>query len=282
MNLDVDSGKLLYVLGMLFAAAAFLYFIRDLVFGLSITVKASLLFVAFVGFFVVGLTIQRDVLDVVALVLSALAYVVFVGYVLARYDLGDTVTFFVFAGSAALFVGLGYHVRREAPALSRRTAGSVLVGLALLSVALVGADLLGGDLTYTMELSETVTVQGHDDTPGERDIVPVERNIGAVTARNDFVFTRPLDLPTLRGCIVGTDAIVDDRISVRYEQRSYERTERIPGNTERAFGITARIPVTANATRTFAVERAATCDISRSEPTIVVVNSDGRAPPLPP
>lgn len=282
MNLDVDSGKLLYVLGVLFAAAAFLYFVRDLVFGLSITVKASLLFLAFVGFFVAGLAIRRDVLDVVALVLSALAYVVFVGYVLARYDLGDTLTFFVFAGSAALFVGLGYHVRRDAPALSRRTAGSVLVGLAVLSAALVGADLLGGGLTYTMELNETVTVSGHDDIPGDRDVVPVERTIGAVTVRNDFVFTRPLDLPGLRGCLVGTDAVPDDRISVRYDRRSYERTDRIPGNTERRFGITARIPVPANATRTFAVERAATCEIARSDPTIVVVNSDGRAPPLPP
>lgn len=277
MDLDIDSGKLLYALGILFAAGAFIYFIRDVVFGLSITVKALVLFGAFVGFFVAGIAAHRDVLDVVALVLSALAYVVFVGYVLSRYELGDTATFLVFAGSALLFVGLGYHHRQGNLSVPRRTAGYVILGVVAVSLVLVGADILGGGVTYTVEMNETVTVVGPETGPGERDVVPAEAHLGTVTATNGFVFTRPLDLPTLRGCVVGTDRIPDDRVSIRYEQRHFEQTNLIPGNTDRTFDITARIPIEANGSEsyTFSVERAASCDISRSEPTVVVVSSTG-------
>ncbi|MEF8785668.1 MAG: DUF1109 domain-containing protein [Haloarculaceae archaeon] len=276
MNFDIDSAKLLYALGVLFAAAAFVYFIRDLVFGLSITVKALLLFVAFVGFFITSLALQRDILDVVALALSALAYVVCLGYVLARYNLGDTATFLVFAGSAILFVGLGYLLREQSPSLSLRTAGYAILGLAAISAVLVGADLADGGVTYTMALNETVTVSGPGDSPVDRDLVPAEAHIGTVTATNDFLFTRPLDLPTLRGCVVGTDAVPDDRVSISYDRRSFDRTNIISGNTERPFAILARLPIAANETQslTFTVERATTCDISRSDPTLVVVSSD--------
>jgi hypothetical protein len=276
MDLDIDSGKLLYALGVLFAAGAFIYFVRDFVFGLSITVKALLLFGAFVGFFVAGIALQRDILDVVALALSALAYVVFVGYVLTRYELGDTATFLVLAGSASLFVGLGYHHRQGTLSVSRRTAGYVVLGVVAVSLVLVGADILGGGVTYTVETTETVTVVGPDPSPAEREIVPAEGHLGTVTATNGFVFTRPLELPTLRGCVVGADGVPDDRISIRYEERQFDRTDLIPGNTDRTFDITARIPIAINESQshTFNVERAASCDISRSEPTVVVVSSD--------
>lgn len=274
MNFDIDSGKLLYALGILFAAGAFVYFVRDVVFGLSITVKALLLFGAFVAFFVAGIAVQRDILDVVALALSALAYVVFVGYVLSRYELGDTATFLVLAASAALFVGLGYHHRQGNLSVSRRTAGYVILGVVAVSIVLVGADILGGGVTYTVAMNETVTIVGPDTSPAEQEIVPAEAHVGTVTATNGFVFTRPLDVPTLRGCVVGADGVPDDRISIRYEERHFERTDLIPGNTDRTFDITARIPITTNGSQshTFSVERAASCDISRSEPTVVVVS----------
>src|SRR6056297_2695609 len=111
MRFAIDSGKLLYALGVLFAAAALLYFIRDVVFDLSITVKAALLLLGFVAAFTAGVAVERDVLDVVAFALSGVTYVVFVGYVVVRYRPGETGTFLLLAASAALFVGLGYALR---------------------------------------------------------------------------------------------------------------------------------------------------------------------------
>jgi len=144
-----------------------------------------------------------------------------------------------------------------------------------ISLILVGVDILGGGVTYTVEMTETVTVVGPEPGPGERDVVPAEAHLGTVTATNGFVFTRPLELPTLRGCVVGADSVPDNRVSIRYEQRHFERTDLIPGNTDRTFDITARIPIAANGSEsyTLSVERAASCDISRSEPTVVVVSS---------
>lgn len=283
MNLNVDSGKLLYALGVVFAAAAFAYFVRDLVFGLSITVKALLLFVAFVGFFVSGIAIQRDVLDVVAFALSALAYVVFVGYVLSRYDLAETATFLVFAGSAVLFVGLGYSLRERSVTVSRRTAGYVLLGLVAVSAVFVGADLYGGDVTYTIEVTETVTVERLDEGPRDREVYMAAGSVGTVTATNDFVFTRTLELPTVRGCVLGTDAVEENRITLQYDQRRYDRSGTIPGNTERSFDLTVQVPVDANATQPpeFAVEKADDCEGSRTEPTLLVVTGERPTPPTP-
>jgi len=122
MNLEFDSGKLLYALGVLFAIGAFLYFVRDVVFDLSITVKAAVLFFAFVAFFLAGVAIERDVLDVVAFALSGISYAVFLGYVIVQYAPGGTGTFLLFGASAVLFLGLGYLVRERDPALSLRRA----------------------------------------------------------------------------------------------------------------------------------------------------------------
>jgi hypothetical protein len=43
MDLDVDPARILLVVGVLFGIAAVLYFARDIVFELSITVRAILL-----------------------------------------------------------------------------------------------------------------------------------------------------------------------------------------------------------------------------------------------
>jgi len=139
MRFTIDSGKLLYALGVLFAAASLLYFSRDVVFDLSITVKAALLCLAFVALFLAGLTVQRDVLDVVAFALAGVTYIVFVGYVVFRYDPGETGTFLLLAFSAALFVALGYLLREGTLAVPRRQAATVAAGLLLVSVALVGS-----------------------------------------------------------------------------------------------------------------------------------------------
>ena len=277
MDFDIDSGKLLYALGVLFAAAAFLYFVRDVVFGLSITVKAVLLLLAFVGFFVAGVAVQRDVLDVVGFALSGIAYVVFVGYVVVRYDPGETGTFLLLAASAAVFLGLGYVLRMRELTVSRRTATAVVAALVVLGTVLVGVDAVGGGVTYDLETESSVTVEPPTRVP-DRGYVSTEVTVGTVTASNEFVFTRAFDLPSLRGCLLGVEDPPNREFWVGYESAAFEQGSIIRGQTTRTFDVRADVLVDANQTEpvTYAVERDADCEGERSSPTLVVWVVDDR------
>jgi len=281
MNVEFDGATLLYALGILFALGAFLYFVRDVVFGLSITVKAVSLFLAFLGALLVGLAVDRDrgALDRVAFAIAAIAYAVFLGYVVTRVGIDETGTFLLLAASAGLFVALGYGVQQREVAVTPRAAGYALLGLAAVGILLAGADVAAGGVTYTVELDETATVASPDGDVGDREAVPAEVRIGTLTASNGPVFRRPIDLPSVRGCLAGTDAPAED-VRVRYRPPEYERPGQLPGGGERSYGIEARMVLPTNRTeeRTVAIERASDCQVTRSEPTLVLVFGEGDRP----
>lgn len=270
MRLAIDSGKLLYVLGILFATAALLYFVRDVVFDLSITVKSALLLLGFIAFFIAGMALEQDVLDVVAFALSGVTYVVFVGYIVVRYRPGETGTFLLLAASAGLFLGLGYALRDGVPTPSRRTAGYAVGGILLVSLVLVGADALSGGVTYDVQTNESVTVSVPETERETGEAVPVTRRIGTVTATNPSPFLRVLDLPSLSGCLVGPTDVPRERMWVRADSSWDEDT--IGGSTTTSYGITAEFRISANQTepRTYAIERDISCSAQRSEPTIAI------------
>lgn len=283
MNLDIDSAKLLYALGVLFAIGAFLYFVRDLVFGLSITVKAALLFVGFATFFVAGVAVDRGLLDVVAFALSGISYTVFLAYVILRFELGDVGSFLLFGLSAALFVGLGYLVRERSPSLERRTAGFVVGGLVVVSLLLVGADVATAGVQYEVELEDSVTVEPPSDAEGDREAVLREVRVGTMTASNGVGFRRPLDLPDFRACLVGAEDLPrampepGSGIPVSYERRGFDRRSTIGGGEELTYDLVARLPVSGNATGPIDVdvERGTTCDVTRDSPTVIVIVGEG-------
>jgi len=270
MRLAIDSGKFLYALGVLFAAAALLYFVRDVVFELSITVKAALLLLGFIAFFVAGVTLERDVLDVVAFALSGVTYVVFVGYVVVRYSPGETGTFLMLAASAGLFVGLGYALRAGVPAPSRRTAAVALGGLLVASVLLVGADAVSGGVTYDVQTNESVTVSVPESAQGSGSYPPVRKQLGTVAASNPSPFLRALELPSLSGCLVGPPDNPREDVWVNVDRDWDDDT--IAGATAKSYAITGEFRLDTNRTEqvTFAVERGVDCDAVRSEPTIAI------------
>lgn len=275
MTPTVDSETLLYALGVAFALGTLAYFASEVAFELSITVTAALLLLAFLAFFVVGLAVDREPLDTVAFAVSGVAYVVCLGYVVSRYEPGEGVVFVLLAASAGLFVGLGYGLQDDRLAIDRRTAGFAVVALAAVGLLLVGADSLGG-VEYSVDLdAETALTPTHDDPAETR--VYTEQQIGTLTASNPTVFTRAIEPPSLSGCLAGVDTrntSREGRVGVRYEPRSYERSNRLPrgGTRELAIEASAELPAeTVADTRTIAVERGENCEATRSEPTIVVV-----------
>ncbi len=282
MTPTVDGETLLYVLGVAFALGTLAYFASEVVFDLSITVTAALLLLAFLVFFVVGLAVDREPLDTVAFAVSGLAYVVCLGYVISRYEPSEGVVFVLLAASAGLFVGLGYALQGDRLAVDRRTAGLAVVAIAAVGLLLVGVDSAGG-VEYSIGLDEeTVLTPTHEDPEANR--VYTEQEIGTLTASNPTVFTRAVDPPSLSGCLAGVDARNtgrEARVRVRYESRSYERSNRLPrgGTQHLAIEASAELPAEVVAdNRTVAVERGEDCAGTRSEPTIIVVvdQSDGR------
>ena len=273
MNFAVDGGKLLYALGIAFALGALVYFTRDVVFGLSVTVTALLLFVGFLAAFVAGLALDRDVLDVVAYALGGLSYVVGVGYVLTRYAVGETGTFLLLSVSAAVFLGLGYAVREHDLAVDRRTAGIVLFGALAVSVVFVGADAATGGVVYTAALDDETTAQLTSAEAAEPRRV-VEVSVGTLVARNDSPFTRPIDLPAARACVVGVDTPRGaDRGSLQYDPRP-DGTP-LAGGGERSYELRVVVPTTANESRvTYGIERREDCDVRRETPTILIVDDE--------
>src|SRR6056297_2955212 len=148
---SINGETLLYALGVAFALGTLAFFARDVVFDLSISVTALLLFVAFAAFLVAGLAVDHGSLGSVAFAVSGLAYVVGLGYVITSYQPSETGIFGLLAASTILFVGLGYALQEGRLALDRPTARRVLVGLAVVGVLLVGADSIG-EMTSTVDL----------------------------------------------------------------------------------------------------------------------------------
>ena len=274
---SINGETLLYALGVAFALGTLAFFARDVVFDLSITVTALLLFVAFAAFLVAGLAVDHGSLGSVAFAVSGLAYVVGLGYVVTSYQPSETGIFGLLAASTILFVGLGYALQEGRLALDRPTARRVLVGLAVVGVLLVGADSIG-EMTSTVDLDDEVVLNGTME-PSDGPVVFGDRRIGSLTVRNPTLFTRTVDLPSLEGCLVGIDDRRRAGVDLGYEPRSYQLADRLGRNEELTADIRLRFDLPANATavgQPIPIERADSCAVTRSQPTLLVVESDNR------
>lgn len=274
MDFEFDGATLLYGIGLVLAVAALVYFMRDLVFGLSLTVKAILLVLAFASFLAAGIATERDVLDVVALALSGASYLAFVAYVNSNFGIDETGVFLLLAVSSALFVGLGYLFHERDATLPLRTAGYVVGAAALVGVVLVGADVATGDVTYDVQLEDSVTVEPPERAESNEPYHHLEGRLGTVTASNPFVFRRSLEPPSTAACIATPEdgRIEESHVSYQYPP-SYDDWPRTIGGGETVeIGMTTHLRIDANATssETFAIERGEECPEDVDEPTIVV------------
>ncbi len=273
-DIDIDSGTILYALGVVFAALATLYFLRDVVFRLSVTVKALLLLFGFVAFFVAGVAIQRDVLDTVAFALSVVSYVAFVAYVIGRHNPGETGVFLLFTLSAGLFIGLGYGLRERGLSVSTRTAGYVVLGLAVASAVLVSADALGGGVSHELEVDDSVTFTAPASEDARRS-ENLKRTVATVTATNGFVFRRPVALPEIETCVAGDQRLPAD-VEVDYKNHWQLSSDTIAGSGTETYDVVATIYWEENASQetTLAVERGTDCETRRAQPTLLVSFGD--------
>lgn len=273
MDLEIDPAKLLYAVGVLFGVAAVVYFARDLVFELSITVRALLLLLAFVVLLAAALVVARKTFVFVFAVLSATAYLAFIAYTLSRFDVGANGTFLALLVSAGLFLGLGYLVREREVKPSSTTARYIAVAVVVIAAALVGADAAASEVTYEVSIEDEATV---DDRGG---VV-----LGTGTVENRFVFREPIDPPQVLACIyIPAVEEYDMRPQpVRYSVGGDSVPDSIGGADTMSVTLSARLneEETATLDGPIPVERAESCPDPADEPRIVVVM--GEEMPRPP
>lgn len=267
MRFDVDPAKVLYAVGVVFGIAAVLYFARDIVFDLSITVRALLLLLAFVVFLVAAVGSDRTSVVLVSSVLSAAAYLAFLGYTLSRFDVGADGTFLALLVSAALFLGLGYLVRERRIFPSPRTARYAVVGVLLVAVLMVGVDLIVSDVGYDV----TIEDEGVVDDGGE--VV-----VGTLTVDNQFVFREPIDVPEAFACLFvpGMDEYEMRPQPIQYRVGEDRVPDSVPGGTTITARMTVRLADEEASTvdGPIPIERVDTCPDESENPRIVVVMGD--------
>lgn len=263
-----DREKILYAVGILLGVAAVAYFGFQLFDQVSPVTTAVVIFAGFVCFLLAGIGLDAETLDLVTYALAAGSYLVFVAYVLSRFDPGDGGTFMLLAGSSALFLGLGYLGQRGRLTLERRRAAVIVLVVLAAAVTLVGVDLVGPQATTSTAFEDSVAVPDRTE----------QASVGTLTVRNEFVLPRSVDGPTFHACVYGPDFR-----PARLEFQPPRRSDRLAGGETRSHEL--RVPgrafYTANGTLregfqgvdAVPVETADECPQTEREPSIVIVRS---------
>jgi hypothetical protein len=266
MRYDVDPAKVLTAVGVVFAIAALVYFARDLVFDLSITVRALLLLLTFCALLVGALASSRSPLVLVESVLAAVAYLAFLAYTLSRFDVGADGTFLALLASAGLFMALGYTVQKRDVSPPTGTTRAIVVAIVLLAVVLVGADVAASEVTYDVQVAEEATVDDDGRT-----------SVGTLTVDNRFVFREHVDEPQAFACIYLPNTEHEWRLHpIEYRLDAGRLPNSISGSTTITADMTLRLFEAERAAvdGPIPVERADSCPETGADRRIVVVLGD--------
>jgi hypothetical protein len=271
MVLGLDRETVLYAVGVLLGIAAAAYFGFQLFDQVSPVTTALVLFAGFLCFLAVGVGVDAERIDVVAYALAAGCYLVFVGYALSRFEVGDGGTFLLLAVSSGLFIGLGYLAQKGRLALERRQAALVVVAVTVVAVGVVGVDLVGAQPTTSAEFEESIEIP--DD--------PERVTVGTVTVENEFFLPREADVQRYGACITGTEF---RSAPLEYEPRA--GSPLLGGGESRSYELVLRglVFYHENGSRrapfenreTIPVETATACPESSDEVTLVVLSEPAR------
>ena len=266
MALEFGREKLLYAVGIVLGVVAVAYFGFQLFDQVSPATTAVALFAGFLVFLVAGIATEAELLDVVAYGLAAGCYLVFVAYVLARFDVGDGGTFLLLAASSALFVALGYLAQEGRLELSRRRATLAVLVVALSTLAVVGVDVVSAGASASAEFGDSVEVP-------ERGAATT---VGTVTLANPSFLPRKADVPQYHAC-----AYLPGLQPTPLTYESPPGSPLLDGGEARRFDLELPGVVfyTENGTRRESVrdrervpvETVETCPESAGEPKVVVV-----------
>lgn len=258
------------------AAGAVVYAARDVLLGLSLTVTALLLFLAFVAWFVVGATLDAGLRETAAFSLGAVTYLAFVGYVVVEYAPGLVRMGVLLAVGTLVFALLWIFLRSPHVQFDRRPTLRLLAGLLAVAVVLIYLDATGPGVRVLFAPLDTVTVPPVA-AEGPLPHSTTQQRVGTVTASNPSMFARSLALPSLSGCLAATADAPSEAVQVSYEPAGTTPPASLTGGTTLQYAVYASFPGSLDRTEpeTLRIERGADCERPRDSPTLVVSMETG-------
>lgn len=199
MDFNLDESKILYGLGAFLGVISIIYFGHELILGLSPTVKSFILVSASAIFILSGDLTSNNLLKNSVYVFSGFAYIIFLTYVFAKFDLSQLQTFGLLAGSSAAFISLGYLRSEDIYSLNPDKSKKIISFLAVLLVISVGFDVLGSQPEHQLELKDDVKVSEDE-----------EFSVGVIRVENNFPLSRNIDLSNYKGCIAYNKSFSDN------------------------------------------------------------------------
>lgn len=271
---NIDGTTILYGIGAVLGIAAVLYFGQEVLLSLSPTIKSGLLFLAFSVFLIAGIHLGKNTINTALVVLSVGTYIVFLGYTIFRFRPSTNTIFLALAASSALFIGIAYAVNERELTLTQDQVKYIIGGGLILAALLITGDVLGPQASTTTEFADTVNLSSATDG---------RITIGTVQSDNPFIFSRTVDYPRYRACLVTSNAT--KRLESHANIDSRQKTL-LSGWETATYNITARFPVaasapdqpshpdlpsiSANELETVPVIQAEECPDTRDEPALIV------------
>ncbi len=284
MDIELDSSRVMYVVGGLLGVATVLYFGAEIIVDMSPTLKSVVLLTAFAFFLAAGQHARSNSLGTVFYVFSAVSYLVFLWYTVSRFELSENRVFLLLGASSLLFVGLGYAFREKEWELDRRQARIAMAVLAVVAFAAVAGDAVGAQPAAETEFDDGFSTEDVGG-PGDRVVV------GETTLTNGFPLSRFAEVPRHGGCVYpGREYVTLSHVD---EEGSVSGDVLMSGGSSRSLDVTA--PASAFLDREtrelkdefaavdeVSVEVAEDCPEDVDGPRLVVVEGGLRGPvPLP-
>lgn len=222
---DLDESNILYLFGAFLGIISIIYFGQELILNLSPTMKSAIILTSSLMFLAGSELTRKPVLKACLLVFTSFSYLSLLLYLFLRFNLSSEHIFMVLAASSAAFIALGYIKSEKEFKLEANQAKIGLGTLGILIVALTVFDAVGAQPEYSLNLEDSVEIVG-----GE------EFKFGEIEVRNDFSFSRNIDLRDFEGCLVFSNGNGVERI-----YSSPDSEGMIAGKTTERFNLTEEI-----------------------------------------
>ncbi len=263
MDWKPDNSYIMYGAGVLMSVVTLLYFGSSFIFRLSPVTKSILLAVLTGLLFLASVSVSRKLIDTVFYILSAVSYLVFLGYTLLKFQPGQGVVLLSLAVSSVLFIAAGYLVSERGIEVSSGRARKLASGLGLIAILVLAFDVTGAQPEYRLDLDESVEVSMDSKT-----------KVGELEVVNRFPLQRDIDLPRYDGCLYTPE-----------KRPLYVSVERPPedvaaGNSVSRLAIEVReirrMEGETSVNGSYRVEQAEDCPDASDERKMVLVKEESR------
>lgn len=184
---SVNPSLIAYGFGTIFGILAILYFARDILLSLSLTVKSIIMFSVSLSLISLAVTTSNIAIAIALFTIGGSGHAISSFYFLKWYNRERMGRFILFALSSVLFIFIGWLIGSGVvDELSLHIGGVFTIFLTVLSVIVSLVDWNEGDtLNYEITVSKTVQNDGV---------------IGRLKIKNDSRFFRKrFDLPNIKG-----------------------------------------------------------------------------------